>query len=70
MKKTLSVALALILALALQAKPGQATSEQVARVESPCWWVGMKTELQLLVQGSQISDYEVAFEKGPKVTKV
>ena len=70
MKKTLSVALALIVAFALQAKTRQATSEQVTRVEPPCWWTGMKTELQLMVQGSQISDYDVAFEKGPKVTKI
>ena len=57
-------------ALTLQAKPKQATAEQVTRVEPLCWWTGMNTELQLMVQGPGISDYEVAFEKGPKVIKV
>ena len=37
----------------------EATPEQVTRVEPPCWWAGMKTDLQLLVQGPAISDYDV-----------
>ena len=41
-----------------------ATSEQVTRVEPLSWWTGMKTPLQLLVQGENISEYEVAIEGG------
>lgn len=70
MKRILLAVLAVAAALALQAKPRQATAEQVTRVEPPCWWTGMNTELQLMVQGPQISDYEVVFEKGPEVTKI
>lgn len=70
MKRILLAVIAVAAALALQAKPKQATVEQVTRVEPPCWWTGMNTELQLMVQGPQISDYEVVFEKGPKVTKI
>ena len=70
MKRLLTAVVAIAAALMLQAKPKQAVSEQVTRVEPPCWWTGMNTELQLMVQGPQISEYEVMFEKGPKVTKV
>ena len=44
-----------------------ATKEQVTRVEPLSWWVGMKTDLQLLVQGSNISEYNVAVEGGKGV---
>ncbi len=49
-----------------------ASIEQVSRVEPLSWWVGMKTPLQLLVQGPAISDYEVSIEggKGLSITKV
>jgi len=39
-----------------------ATSEQVARVEPLSWWVGMNTPLQVLVQGPEISSYQVNLE--------
>ena len=39
-----------------------ATRDQVTRVEPLSWWVGMKTDLQLLIQGSGISDYDVTIE--------
>ena len=45
-----------------------ATTEQVTRVEPLSWWVGMKTDLQLLVQGAGISDYAVAIEGGAGVS--
>ena len=70
MRRILLAVTAVAAALTLQAKPKQATAEQVTRVEPLCWWTGMNTELQLMVQGPGISDYEVAFEKGPKVIKV
>ena len=49
-----------------------ATAQQVTRVEPLSWWTGMKTPLQLLVQGSGISEYDVAIEggKGVSVGKV
>ena len=36
----------------------------VKRVEPLSWWVGMKTPLQLMVQGPEISTYDVVFEGG------
>ena len=44
---------------------------RIAHVEPPCWWVGMKTDLQLMVHGEGISGWDVSIEgSGPKVTKV
>lgn len=44
---------------------------QISRVEPLSWWVGMKTPLQLLVQGEAISEYEVAIEgDGVRLTGV
>ena len=48
----------------------EATAEQVTRVEPPCWWAGMKTDLQLLVQGPSISDYDVHIFGDAEVTGV
>lgn len=45
----------------------------VARIEPPCWWVGMdNNEVQLLVKGEGISEYSVAIEggKGVNIVKV
>lgn len=39
-------------------------SDLISRVEPPCWWTGMKTELQLLVQGEGIGAAGVSIE-GP-----
>ena len=49
-----------------------ATAQQVTRVEPLSWWTDMKTPLQLMVQGSGISAYDVAVEggKGVSLTKV
>lgn len=44
-----------------------ATSEQVARVEPLSWWVGMNTPLQVLVQGPEISSYQVNLEGDSRV---
>ena len=46
----------------------QATRDQVTRVEPLSWWTGMKTDLQLLVQGKDISSYDVAFEGGEGIS--
>ena len=45
-----------------------ASSQQVTRVEPLSWWTGMKTPLQLLVQGENISEYNVAIEGGNGVS--
>jgi len=37
-------------------------SELLSRVEPPCWWVGMKTPLQLLLNGEGISEWNVRIE--------
>lgn len=29
-------------------------AREIERVEPPCWWVGMKTDLQLLIKGDNI----------------
>ena len=49
-----------------------ANEKQIAHVEPLSWWTGMKTPLQLLINGENISAYSVAIEggKGVKVTKV
>lgn len=46
--------------------------QQVTRVEPLSWWTGMKTPLQILVQGPEISGYEVSIEggKGVKATGI
>ena len=51
-------------------KIAEATADQVVRVEPPCWWAGMKTDLQLLVQGPSISDYDVRIFGDAEVTGV
>lgn len=45
-------------------------ADRVSRVEPPCWWTGMNTPLQLLVNGEDIGSWKVAIEggKGVKVT--
>ena len=47
-------------------------SSRVQRVEPLCWWVGMKTPLQLLIQGEDISEYSVSIEgaRGVEVTAI
>ena len=35
-------------------KVPDATSQEVARVEPLSWWIGMKTELQLMIQGPEV----------------
>ena len=47
-----------------------ASAEQVTRVEPLSWWTGMKMPLQLLVQGENISEYEVTIEGGKGVSVV
>ena len=49
----------------------EATYDQVQRVEPLSWWAGMTTDLQLMVQGPAISEYDVAVEgKGLSVKTV
>ncbi len=77
--KRIIIAIAVIVLAACSGKPAfdpatvsDATAEQVTRVEPLSWWVGMKTDLQLLVQGDGISEYDVAIEggKGVSVEKI
>ena len=75
MKQTL-ISLLTIVALAActgkqafdPASVADATTEQVTRVEPLSWWTGMKMPLQLLVQGENISDYNVAVEGGAGIS--
>ncbi|MBR5660331.1 MAG: glycoside hydrolase family 13 protein [Bacteroidales bacterium] len=44
---------------------------RVAKVEPPCWWTGMKTDLQLMIYGEDISSWTVSVDgAGLKVTDV
>lgn len=45
-----------------------ATSAQVSRVEPLSWWVGMRTPLQLMIQGKDISTYDLSIEGGSGVS--
>ena len=46
-------------------------TEQVTRVEPLSWWTGMKTDLQLMVQGPDIASYDVSIPGGGlKVTQI
>ena len=75
MKKFISIiALACVVTSAYAAdapfnpkKVKDATKDQVTRVEPLSWWTGMKTPLQLLVQGQNISAAEVSIEGGAGV---
>ena len=75
MKKFISIiALACVVTSAYAAdapfnpkKVKDATKDQVTRVEPLSWWIGMKTPLQLLVQGQNISAAEVSIEGGAGV---
>ena len=67
MKRAILFAAAAVLAAACAPKVDfsavpEASFEQVARVEPLSWWTGMNTPLQLLVQGPEISEYNVAVE--------
>ena len=73
--KKIIIAIAILALAACSGKPSfdpasvaDATQEQVTRVEPLSWWVGMKTDLQLLVQGAGISEYDVAIEGGKGVS--
>ena len=39
-----------------------ATGSEVIRIEPLSWWTDMKTDLQLMVKGDNISEYEVSFD--------
>lgn len=42
-------------------------SELISHIEPPCWWTGMKTPLQLLVNGKEIGKWSVRIEGGSGV---
>ena len=49
----------------------ETADSRVARVEPPCWWNGMKTDLQLMVYGKDISQWDVSIAgNGLKVTDI
>ena len=50
------------------AKVPDATAQEVTRVEPLSWWTGMKTPLQLMVQGEGIGDKDVTMEGGGGVS--
>ena len=46
----------------------EATPEEVTRVEPLSWWTGMKTPLQLMVQGKDMGAKEIRIEGGKGVS--
>lgn len=76
MRKTALLAAVLAIAACAPAfnpeSVADATADQLAKVEPPCWWSGMKNSLQLMVNGPEISRYDVSFEglKGVKVSAI
>lgn len=64
MKKLISFILLICLMLAT----GKVmASLQINHVEPPSWWVGMKLPLQLLINGEDISSYDVSIKGGDGV---
>ena len=48
-------------------------AEKIDRVEPPCWWIGMETDLQLMIHGDRIAGSTVTVDatvKGLSVGKV
>lgn len=41
--------------------------DRIAHIEPPCWWKGMKTDLQIMVHGEDIGSYNLAIEGGKGV---
>ena len=41
-------------------------AEKLDRVEPPCWWIGMNTDLQLMIHGDRISDAKVSVDASVK----
>lgn len=41
---------------------------RIQRIEPLCWWTGMKTPLQLMVQGEGIGEYDLSIEGGSGVS--
>lgn len=42
--------------------------QPVRHIEPLCWWVGMKTPLQLMINGTEIGSYDVTISGGKGVT--
>ncbi len=40
----------------------QSHSPRIDRIEPPCWWVGMKTPLQLMLHGNDLREAEVSIK--------
>lgn len=43
------------------------SSDFVSRIEPPCWWVGMKTPLRLMLYGPGMEEYTVQFRDAPGI---
>lgn len=66
-KATRRTLLSIAAALCFGILPAQ---ERLTRVEPPCWWTGMKTSLQLLVQAPGIGGWDKVKIEGGKGVKV
>lgn len=43
-------------------------SDRVAHIEPPCWWTGMRTPLQIMINGEDISSYDITIENSNGVS--
>lgn len=57
----------LILFFFLSLLPVAAAAGEIRHIEPPSWWVGMKLPLQLMVNGPDISSYDVSVKNGDGV---
>ena len=64
MNKIVATIVALVICFVSAAKVKPADGEQITRVEPPCWWVGMNTSLQIMVQGPNISECSIKLDLG------
>ena len=69
MKKALLMAVVALSAAcsapqALNPADVEEATTQVMRVEPLSWWTGMKTDLQLMIQGPGIASYDVSIPGG------
>ena len=62
--------LAVVAVMMLGGVSAAADTTPVKRVEPLSWWVGMTTDLQLLIQGYNISEYTLSIEGGKGVSVV
>lgn len=72
MKKFIFSALVILGMIAPAATEAKSKAPEVNHVEPPSWWIGMNQPLQLLINGPDISSYDITVKdgEGVKVTQI